>query len=218
MLRSGAPMKRMLFACVPALIAGLPLLSWAQGSAPPTPPAAKDSAKTAAPAASEFKGPILPDSVRRALRTRVDRQIREMADSLRLTPEQRAQAKQIMLDHASRVMMLTEKYAMRESAPEAVEAMQKEMKVLRDGNDARLATVLTAEQMTHYKRMRDHALARERAQMGWTTAPAAAAPTPRRGRYDGTVHAGSRRQRGEEVGANRRRRSASSPPWASSFI
>jgi len=183
--------RRTLLACVPALIAGLPLLSWAQGSTPPpkpsttqsttvtlpTPAAAKDSAtQAAATVASGPKAPALSDSARAALRSEIDHQLKAMADTLKLTPDQRAKARPILLDHAYQVKQLRDKYATQEKTPAVVEAMKKDMQVLRDANDAKLAMVLTGEQMAQYKKMRDEGLARGRAKLGITGMPAAPAP------------------------------------------
>jgi ABC-type uncharacterized transport system permease subunit len=174
------------------LIAGLPLLSWAQGSTPPprpsttesttvtlpTPAAAKDSAtKAAATVASGPKAPTLSDSARAALRSQIDRELKAMGDSLKLTPEQRAKARPILLDHAYQVKQLRDKYATQEKTPAVMDSMKKDMQVLRDATDGKLALVLTGEQMAQYKKMRDEGLARARSKMGITGMPGMAAPT-----------------------------------------
>jgi Spy/CpxP family protein refolding chaperone len=181
--------KRTVLACVPALIAGLPLLSWAQGSTPPpapsaapestitlpTPAAVKDSAAKVAPAP---KAATLSDSARAALRSQIDRQLREMADSLKLTPDQRAKARPILLDHGYQIMQLRDKYATQEKTPAVTDAMRKEMQVLRDATDANLALVLTGEQMAQYKKKRDEGLTMARSKMGIAPPAAPAALTP----------------------------------------
>ena len=172
-----AHVRRMVLACVPALIAALPLLSWAQGPAPaPAPAAATDSAMKPAPAAGGHKAPMLSDSARAALRAQIDRQLREMADSLKLTPEQRSKARPILLDHAYQLKQLRDKYAGQERTPAAMETVRKEMHVLRDSTDAKLAHVLTADQMAHFKKWRDEGLTRARSKMGMTEPPGMAAP------------------------------------------
>jgi len=183
---SSSLVRRTLLVLVPALIAGLPLLSWAQGSTPPaqgttiTLPssAAKDSAMKTAPAAGAHKAPTLSDSTRAALKSQIERELKAMADTLKLTPEQRAKARPILLDHAYQVKQLREQYARQEKTPAVTDTMKKEMQTLRDATDGKLAQVLTGEQMTQYKKWRDEGLSRMRSKMGMTapSAPAMAAP------------------------------------------
>jgi len=196
-----------MLACVPVLIAGLPLLSWAQASTPTptasaaaatpstltTPAAAKDSAmKLAAPAAAKDtamtlaappaeggpKAVTLSDSARAEVVAQITRQLKEMADSLKLTTDQRAKARPILLDHGYQVKQLREKYATQERTPAITEEARKEMQVLRDATDTKLAQVLTADQMAQYKKKRDEELARARALMGMAAPAAAPALTP----------------------------------------
>jgi len=190
-------LRKMVLACAAVLLAGLPLLGWAQGAAPkPTStPAAtpqtitlpssatKDStakAAAAAPAApAAAKAPTLSDSARAALKAEIEHELKAMADTLKLTAEQRAQARPILLDHAYQVRSLRGKYAAQERTPAVTEAMQKDMQVLRDSTDARMARVLTADQMTQYRMKRDEWLGRTRTRHGLTGTPAAAgAPAP----------------------------------------
>ena len=159
--------RRALLAFIPALIAGLPLLSRAQGSAPPPTSSATQRATITLPAPA--------DSARAALTSQIDRQLKEMADSLKLTPEQRAKARPILLDQAHQVKQLRDKYATREKTPAVMDAMKKEMQVLRDTTDARLAQVLTADQMAQYRKKRDEGLIRARAKPGITGMPGAPA-------------------------------------------
>jgi hypothetical protein len=172
---------------VPALIAGLPLLSWAQGSTPPaqgttitlpSSAAAKDSAMKAAPAAAAHKVPTLSDSSRTALKSQIERELKAMSDTLKLSPEQKAKARPILLDHAYQVKQLRAKYAAQEKTPAVTDEMKKEMQTLRDATDGKLAQVLTGEQMAGYKKWRDEGLSRMRSKMGMTppSAPAMAAP------------------------------------------
>ena len=184
---SSSHVRRTLLVLVPALIAGLPLLSWAQGSTPPaqgttitlpSSAASKDSAMKTAAAAGAHKAPTLSDSTRAALKSQIERELKAMADTLKLTPEQRAKARPILLDHAYQVKQLREKYARQEKTPAVTDTMKKEMQTLRDATDGKLAQVLTGEQMTQYKKWRDEGLSRMRSKMGMTapSAPAMAAP------------------------------------------
>jgi len=123
-------------------------------------------APAAAIADSALKMPAMSDSGRRAFRAEVERQLKQMADSLKLSPQQRANARPMLLEHAYQVKQLRDKYAAMERTPANREAMTKEMQALRDANDAKLAGVLSEDQMTRYKAMRDQQLAKVRAKMG----------------------------------------------------
>jgi hypothetical protein len=159
-----------------ALLVGLPLLARAQ--APPVgTPAAVDSAvkaavptaaPTAVPTALPAKPgmpPALSDSARAAVKAQVEKELKAMADTLKLTPAQRSKARPIMLEHAYQVRELRTKYAMAPRTPETREAMTKDMQSLRDATDGKLAEVMSGEQMTKYKEMRDAMLNRARARM-----------------------------------------------------
>ena len=185
-------LKRAVLACVPVLIAGFPLLSWAQGATPPpktatapatitlpTPAAAKDTAvKVAAPAASAAGLPALSDSARTAIKSQIELELKALGDTLKLTPDQKAKARPILLDHAYQVKQLRDKFATQQKTPAVVESMQKEMQGMRESTDGKLAMVLTGEQMVGYKKWRDEGLTRMRSKMGiqGTTPPAAPAP------------------------------------------
>lgn len=172
---------RTILVCVTAVMAAPPLFAWAQASGGPDTtiilhgPAAKAAAPATAPKAAS-----LSDSARAALRSQIDRQLKSMADSLKLTPEQRAKARPILLDHAYQVKKLHDRYVVQPKTPASMEAVKKEMQGLRDSTDAKLAHVFTADQMIHYKRMRDEALTNHRSAMGIPSTPdtAHAAPAP----------------------------------------
>ena len=189
--------KKRVLTCVTVLLACTPLFGWAQGAAPkptpapaappqtttlPTPAAAKDSAAKAAAAAPVPAAaapvpaamPALSDSARTALKSEIERELKVIADSLKLTPDQRAKARPILLDHAYQVRSLRQKYATQEKAPAVVQAMQKDMQVLRDSTDAKMGSVLTAPQMTQFKTKRDAWLGQTRTRMGMGGPPQAA--------------------------------------------
>ena len=82
---SSSHVRRTLLVLVPALIAGLPLLSWAQGSTPPaqgttitlpSSAASKDSAMKTAAAAGAHKAPTLSDSTRAALKSQIELELK----------------------------------------------------------------------------------------------------------------------------------------------
>jgi len=174
--------RRAILACATLALMSFPILVWAQGSTPPpttpaTPPAtppAKPAVTAPAPAPGDtaHKMRAMTDAQRTAFRTEVDHQLKQMADSLKLTPQQRANARPILLDHAYQVKQLRDKYVGMERTPANREAMTKEMQTLREATDTKLAGVLSADQMTQYKKMRDEQLARVRSRVaGGETKP-----------------------------------------------
>jgi hypothetical protein len=136
---------------------------------PAAQPAPADSAKRAA-AASAPKPAAMPDSTTAALKAEVQRLLKEMADSLQVTQEQRNALRPVLLDHAYKVNLLREKYAAMERTPANRDAMIREMQTLRDANDAKMAAVLSGDQMARFKKMRDEQLARIRPKMSSGTA------------------------------------------------
>jgi len=145
----------------------------AAGSAPAAIPPPATAAKIAAP---------LTTQERAALRAEIDRELKSMADSLKLTPSQRSHTRPILLDHAYQVKQLRERYATQERTPQVIESMQRDMQVLRDTTDAKMARVLHSDQMAGYMANRDQWLNKLRARMGVTVPkpmaaqPAATAP------------------------------------------
>jgi collagenase-like PrtC family protease len=117
-------------------------------------------------------GLAMSDSARRALRVEVEGQLQQMADSLKLSPQQRDSARVILLNQAFQLQQLRDKYTAMDRSPANRQAMMKEMQTLRDVSDARLAGVLSGEQMTNYKRMRAEQVAKMRSRMGGQTPPA----------------------------------------------
>lgn len=174
MNRSGSRWSRSAnFTCAVLMLASLPLLVRAQATKPPAAPPSSMPATSSMPAAVAEpmrKATAMTDSARLAFRADVDRQLKQMADTLKLSPQQRANARPILLDHAYQVKQLRDKYAPMERTPANREAMTKEMQTLRDATDAKLAGVLSADQLTQYKTMRDAALVKMRAKMASTEA------------------------------------------------
>src|SRR5204863_2668991 len=130
------PKRRVLVTGAVTLAVAIPLLAWAQGSAP----AAKDSttrqpavtAQPAAPAVTAHPAapvaptvpamPALSDSMRAALRAQAEREVKSWADSLKLTPEQKEKARPIILDQAYQTRQLRLKYSTMPKAPGLQEA------------------------------------------------------------------------------------------------
>jgi len=149
-------------------------------AAPASAPAsahADSAAKAAAAAvsASAAKLPPLPDSTRAALRSEIERELKAMADSLKLSQEQRAQARPIFLDQAYQLKQIREKYAAQEKSPAVMDAMKKDVQALREATDTRLGAVFTVNQMAHFKAKREAWLGQTKARLTGATNAAAGA-------------------------------------------
>ena len=161
--------RRFMLACATLSLLSLPLVVRAQGSTPalkaPPMPATQS---TAALTAQGNKAMAMSDSAKNAYKAEAEKQLNQMATDLKLTPEQKAKAKPILLDHAAQVKLLRDKYAVMEKTPATRDAMTKEMHSLRDATDGKLSGVLSADQLAHYKTMRDAQLAKMRSKMAGT--------------------------------------------------
>ena len=101
-------------------------------------------------------------------------QLKQMADALKLSQEQRDKARPILLDAAYQIRQLRLKYGAMDRTPVNREAMTKDIRALREATDAKLASVLTSDQMAQYKKSRDEKLAKVRTKMGIADTTAAA--------------------------------------------
>jgi hypothetical protein len=144
----------------------------------PTPATATDSAAAAAATAATAATLATPlsEADREAIRTQISRELTALADTLKLTPEQRAKARPILLDQANQLRQLRVKYAAQAKSAAVTEEMKKEVQLLRDATDARLAQVFTSEQMAVYKVKRDAGVTKLRSKQGG--AATAATPPP----------------------------------------
>jgi hypothetical protein len=119
----------------------------------------------------------LPDSTRAAIRADIDRDLKSMADTLKLTPEQRTKAKSILTEHAYNLVSLRDKYRSQEKTPQVIEAMRREIQGMRDSTDKKLGSVFTFDQMNQYRVKRDEWLGGMRTKLGLPpTSPAGAIP------------------------------------------
>lgn len=137
-------------ACAAALLASG--AAFAQESKAPSPEAAKI--------------PALSDSARSATREEVGKQLKMLADSLNLTQQQRDKVRPILMAHVTQMKMIRDKYAAMDRTPENREAMKKDAMTLRDATDAKLAGVLTPDQMTKYKAWRESMMSKAKDRMG----------------------------------------------------
>jgi septal ring factor EnvC (AmiA/AmiB activator) len=85
----------------------------------------------------------------------VQQQLKMMADQLKMTPDQRDKAKAILTDQAAQLKQMRTKYAGMPKTAENKEAMKKDMMALREDTDSKMSQVLSADQMTQYKAMRE---------------------------------------------------------------
>ena len=155
---------RVIVALAAFSIAALPLVAMAQGSAPAASgqaPTAQTAPAKAPPSSNMAKPPMSRD----AMKDEVQRQLKMMADSLKMTPDQREKAKVILMDHANQLKQMRTKYAGMEKNDANKAAMKKDMESLRDATDAKMAQVLSADQMTQYKAMRDAHMAKMKEHM-----------------------------------------------------
>jgi hypothetical protein len=140
-----------------------PLIARAQGSTPPATPPSMPS--TSAMTEQMHKATGMSDSAKAAWKSDVQHQLKQMGEQLKLTPQQQASVKPILTEHATQVKQLRDKYAPMARTAANKEAMTKEMQSLRDATDAKLAGVLSADQMTQYKKMRDEQMAKMKSKM-----------------------------------------------------
>jgi len=159
--------RRAIVACATLSLLSVPLAAQAQGSTQ----AAKTAAVSATPSATAMPtqgNKTMSDSEKNAYKAEAEKQLNQMATELKLTPDQKAKAKPILLDHAAQVKALRDKYSAMEKTPATRESMTKEMHALRDATDGKLTGVLSASQMTSYKTMRDAQITKMRASLSST--------------------------------------------------
>ena len=142
-------------------------------AAPAAPAAPTAAAPAAAAAAAAPRMPALSDSARAALKAEVGHQLKQLADTLNLSQEQRDKARPILLDHAYQLRQIRMKYAAVDRTPANRAALQKDVANLRDATDAKLAGVFTPEQMAAYKSWREQSMTRAKSRMGVADSTAA---------------------------------------------
>jgi len=108
----------------------------------------------------------MSDSMRSHMRDEAMQQLKMMADSLHLTADQRAKVKPIVQGQVDQLKQLRAKYAAMDKTPENRDAMRKEAMAIRESGDAKLATILTPDQMTQLKAMREAMMNKMKARMG----------------------------------------------------
>jgi len=112
------------------------------------------------------------DTSQAAVEAEVRHRMHEMAEQLKLTPDQKEKLKPIMQDQATQMRAIRAKYVSMPRTPENREAMMKELKALQEANDPRLASVLSADQMAQLKKMREENRAQMRQRMKTSSASA----------------------------------------------
>ena len=134
-----------------AFILGLPIVAMASASGP----AAASTKSTSHVSKRHAKGSAAEEQ------NEMSRRLQKMTQRLKLTPDQVVRVKEIMQAHATEASELRAKFKSQPATAETKSAMEKAHKELHADTDARLAQVLTADQMSEYKLMRAEHMKRE---------------------------------------------------------
>ena len=181
MFGSRTPHERaMVLACALAMLAGLPPRSGAQSVPEPAPTMPKVMTKMGDSTAKAVTGAMnaggaqmmaLSDSARASLQSQIGHELRMLGDSLKLTPDQKAKVKPILVDHAMSLAGIRDKYSKLGKSTANMAAMKQEVLKLRDATDTKLASVLSPAQLTAYKAKRDQWMKSAVAKLGTTAMP-----------------------------------------------
>jgi len=128
--------------CVPAIVLAQ--------SAAPAPAAAKS---TTAPTAAKSTTATKKHHSAAEEQTEMNEHLQKMKEHLKLTDDQVVKVREIMQSKMSEMSELSAKYKGQPSTPETKAAMEKAHKELHADFESKLAGVLSAEQMTEYKKM-----------------------------------------------------------------
>ena len=181
MFGSRTPHERaMVLACALAMLAGLPLRGGAQSVPEPAPTMPKVMTKMGDSTAKAVTGAMnagaaqmtgLSDSARASLQSQIGHELRMLGDSLRLTPDQKSKVKPILIDHATALAGIRDKYSKLGKSTANMAAMKQEVLKLRDATDTKLASVLTPPQLTAYKAKREQWMKGAVSKLGMTAMP-----------------------------------------------
>ena len=133
-----------------AFILGLPVVAMASGYG-----SAASTKSTSHVSKRHAKGSAADEQ------NEMNRRLQKMTQRLKLTPDQVVKVKDIMQAHATEASELRAKYKGQTATAENRAAMEKAHKDLHANLDAKLAQVLTADQMSEYKAMRAEHMKRE---------------------------------------------------------
>ena len=143
--------RPLVLAAVAALVLGLPAVAGAQASSPAG--AAPKPASTVS--RKHAKGGAAEEQNEKSER------LQRMTQRLKLNDEQVAKVKSIFEAQIVQMTELRAKYKGQPTTPENRAAMEKARKDLHADTDAKLAQVLTADQMTEYTKMRAEHMKKE---------------------------------------------------------
>jgi Spy/CpxP family protein refolding chaperone len=147
-------LRRLAPGALAAFVLTAPALVMAQDSTATKPADASAAKATEAPAdakSGETKSGDKTDAEKaKWMSERFDR----MTKGLKLTEEQKAKMRPIMIDEMTRARALRTKFEGKLSTPEARAEMEKQHKAIWAEADAKLAQVLSPEQMTELQKMR----------------------------------------------------------------
>jgi hypothetical protein len=142
--RSLNVVRTLVLAAVSAIVVGIPAIVGAQTPAPT--PAVKQS--SAAATRKQARSTVGKEQSEQSER------LQKMIQRLKLTDEQVAKVKSILADKQVQADQLRAKFKGQTATPESKAAMEKAHKDLRADTDAKLAQVLSADQMAEYKTIR----------------------------------------------------------------
>ena len=143
--------RPLVLALAAALVLGVPVVAVAQPAAPATTKTKATSAVTK----KRVKGDAAEDQ------NEMNRHLQEMTKRLKLTEDQAAKVKSIMVAHETQAGELRAKYKGQPVTAESKAEMKKAHEDLHADTEAKLAQVLTPEQMTAWKKMRAEHLKKE---------------------------------------------------------
>lgn len=121
-------------------------------------------AQASAPAA---KAPVAKKHVNRAAaaeQSEMNEHLAKMAEQLKLTDDQVAKVREIMQSKMTEMKTMKAKYKGMPATPENKAAMEKDRQAMHADIETKLATVLSPEQMTEYKKMSAEHMKKESAE------------------------------------------------------
>ena len=150
--------RRLLPGAIAAFVLTAPALVMAQDSTATKPVDAPAAKATQAPADAKSTDAKSADKTDAEKAKWMSERFDRMTKGLKLTEEQKAKMRPIMIDEMTQARALRAKFEGKLSTPEARAEMEKQHKAIWAEADAKLAQVLSADQMAELQKMRaEHA-------------------------------------------------------------
>ena len=146
--RSLSVVRPLVLVALAAFVLGVPVVARAQTSAP-------------APAKTKSTSTVAMEHSKESAAEEQKERLQQMTQRLKLTEDQAAKVKSIFEAQKVQATELQAKYKGQPTTPENKAAMEKAHKDIHADTDAKLAQVLTADQMTEYKKMRAEHMKKE---------------------------------------------------------